>query len=278
MTFRELIEKNTSLLKKLNRDDAAFSVKELVCSTFGVDRTWLIVNSEKNVDENKLDEFLEKIKKLASGYPLQYLVGEWSFYGNDFIVGEGVLIPRPESEELVDMVRSIYPPESEFVLFDLCSGSGCIGISIAKIYPKAKIYLFEKSDDAIKYIEKNIALNGVENVVLLKWDIIKEPYTQVSPDIIISNPPYIKSDVISTLQTEVHHEPLMALDGGEDGLIFYRAIANLWLGLLNDGGFAAVEHGDEQGEDVSNIFKSVLRDVKVIKDIFGNTRFVSGKK
>lgn len=277
MTYRELSEKYTSILAESGRDDASFAVRELIFSVFNIDRTWFILNSNCKIDKDNEAEFIKKFEKLLSGYPLQYLIGLWNFYGNDFKVGDGVLIPRPETEQIIDMVLDRYSTRSKLTFFDLCSGSGCIGITIAKMFPNSKVYLFEKSELAIKYIKENIKLNNVKNVVLNQCDITKDIPEDIQADVILSNPPYIETEIIPTLQKEVLFEPKMALDGGEDGLYFYHIIADKWLPLLKKEGFLAVEHGEKQGQSVSEIFR-VLNDVRVINDVYGNERFVTGKK
>ena len=168
------------------------------------------------------EELKKAIERRIKGEPLQYILGEWEFYSLPFIVGEGVLIPRPETELLVDLALKYATKESKII--DLCSGSGAIAIAIAK-NTGASLFALEKYEKALNYLEKNIALNKA-NVKVIKEDLFNfEPSEKF--DIIISNPPYIKKADLASLQKEVRFEPMTALDGGEDGLIFYRHIAKL---------------------------------------------------
>lgn len=227
------------------------------------------------------DEICKRAFRMAerrlNNEPLQYILGKWEFYSNEFFVGDGVLIPRPETELLVDIAIDELIDKENPVCFDLCSGSGCIGISVAKAVNNSTVYMLEKSEKAFEYITKNIAHNSVPFCNAEKGDLFDGCKWNTKADIILSNPPYICSDVIPSLQPEVLKEPLMALDGGKDGLMFYRAIAQLWLDSLKTGGTLAVETGEEQGEDVSKIFAPYFSKVQVIKDYSGLDRVVLAK-
>jgi len=163
------------------------------------------------------------------------------------------------------------------VVYDLCSGSGCIGISIAKKCSNAFVYLIEKSDDALFYLKKNA--DKIKNVKVLQGNIcnIKEFDFLENADVIISNPPYIRQDELANLQSEVKNEPLMALDGGKDGLDFYRVINDNWYSKLNDKGKLFLEIGNEQGESIFNVLYE-FENINVIKDLYGNDRIVSADK
>ena len=208
--------------------------------------------------------------------PLQYIIGEWEFMGHIFAVGEGVLIPRPETEVLVELaLKKIKNIESP-VVFDLCSGSGCIGISIAKERPNAKVFLFEKYDKAFGYLTKNA--QNINNVVPVQHDITldADELCLPIPDVIVSNPPYIRSDEMETLQKEVKKEPSTALDGGEDGMDFYRVIAEKWLPKIKSGGAFFVECDPEQADPLSKIFLPRCTKVKSVSDLNGDLRVVCG--
>ena len=188
--------------------------------------------------------------------------------GNEFYVGPGVLIPRPETEGLVefaiDYLRNIEKP----VVIDLCSGSGCIAISIAKLIPEAKVYAVEKFEDAFGYLEKN------------KGDLFdKGLLREIKADLILSNPPYIRKDDISTLSVEVQNEPVTALDGGCDGYDYYRFLSDYWLEdfLLNNSALM-IECGEDQGDYIAELFShhSLKQEVKL--DFNGLQRFVIAYK
>ena len=221
----------------------------------------------------------EAVKKRREGYPLQYIIGKWSFMGNDFIVGEGVLIPRDDTEVAVNECFSAVKNIRRAKILDLCSGSGIIAVTLAKLLPDAEITALELEDRAFGFLEKNIILNKADNVRALKGDIFRafSCIEDKSFDAIISNPPYIKSGEISALQKEVGFEPVSALDGGEDGLDFYRCIAENWLSKLKNGGSITLEIGEEQAEDVTGLLsEKCISDIRTVKDIQGLDRVIFG--
>lgn len=262
-------------------DDAPFDAMCLVEKVFGFDRTQYYLKSEENVSDEKSAALINLAIKRASGEPLQYILGQWEFMGRPFFVGRDVLIPRPETEMIVeaaiDFIKGIEKP----VIFDLCSGSGCIGISVAAENPKSTVYLLEKSDEAMTYLKRNIELNKVKNVFPVQGDIFTDyrEFSNLKPDLILSNPPYIESGIISSLQEEVLKEPVMALDGGVDGLEFYRAICSHWIPLLKKKGAVIVECGENQGERICEIFQKNNRIAKAsfFLDYCENERMVIAK-
>lgn len=233
---------------------------------------------EKYMEE--LDPLKEQfLKSVVSGrvkrIPLQYLLGEWSFFGYDFFVGKGVLCPRPDTETLVEVALELVGNAPAKVA-DLCAGSGCVGISVAKERPITLITAVEKYDAAYDFLTRNIEKNGAENVIAVKGDI--ETYeTNEKFDLILSNPPYISRDEMATIDEETKNEPETALFGGEDGLDFYKIILNKWLSRLNEGGSLAVEVGAGMSESVKALFTAAgLKNVKTKEDINGIERVVYG--
>lgn len=223
-----------------------------------------------NTTEEELNAVL---KRRIDGEPLQYILGEWEFYDLPFFVGEGVLIPRPDTETLAEFAIDRAGTE-EIACMDLCSGSGCLAITVDKHCPNATVYAMEKSDAAYSYLEKNIERNE-SSVRAIKGDVLEDNFGEY--DLIISNPPYIKSADLETLQKEVKREPKMALDGGDDGLVFYRKIAEKWVPHLKSGGTLAVEIGIGQGDDVKAIFKAAgLKNIGSRNDLSGIERVVFG--
>lgn len=220
--------------------------------------------------EDALDRM---ISRRTAGEPLQYILGEWEFYSLPFSVGPGVLIPRPDTEILVDKAIE-FIGKREVTVADLCAGSGCIGIAVAANCKGASVTAVEKSDLAFPYLEENIKRNGV-NVTAVKGDITEESFGEF--DLILSNPPYIKSAVIESLSSEVRHEPHLALDGGEDGLFFYRAILENWLCRLKNGGMLAVEIGFDQADEVKALFMEAgLKNIGEKRDYGNNQRVIFG--
>ncbi len=208
------------------------------------------------------------------GEPLQYLLGEWEFYGLPIYVGPGVLIPRADTEHLVDAALQFLKNKPTARVADLCAGSGCIGLAIQKNAPGCGAVAVEKSADAFAYLQKNIARLGSE-VQAVQADITAGGFGRY--DLIVSNPPYICTDVLKHLQTEVQHEPQMALDGGADGLYFYRAILKHWLPCLEKGGALMVEIGYDQAAAVSHLFCDAgLKNVQTLQDYGKNDRVIIG--
>ncbi|MCL1832230.1 MAG: peptide chain release factor N(5)-glutamine methyltransferase [Oscillospiraceae bacterium] len=224
-------------------------------------------------------DLLKLARRRANGEPLQYLLGEWEFYGYPFKVGKGVLIPRPETELLVDLAKEYCHRDSE--VKDLCAGSGCVGITLAK-ETKCYVYAVEKSPEAIGYLKKNIELNNVQNRVQIvernilshiEWYKIMQRHSQNR--VVLINPPYLSADEMANLQREVTHEPRAALDGGgADGLNFYRNFFEKWGAGLQFNALTACEVGDAQAEAVCEMFERVGLRPQTLRDLGGIERVV----
>ncbi len=219
-------------------------------------------------------EKMQKIAlKRAEGMPLQYIFGKWEFYGYEFFVGEGVLIPRPETELIVDI--AVQKLNKNSLILDLCSGSGCIPVACAKEIG-CKAYAVELYDKAFSYLEKNIAHNNAD-VTAIQGDALDNSHFEgVTFDAVFSNPPYLTAEEMENLQREVKFEPATALFGGEDGLDFYRRLFSLWKPRLKKGGIFAVEVGDGQGESVRNLMEQSGYIAEIIPDLQGIGRVVLG--
>lgn len=274
MTAASALKRVRKTLLNAGIEDAQLEARALTQAVLKIGSTAFLTD-DSDIDERLLSELFEKAEKRADGYPLQYIIGEWEFLSLPFAVGEGVLVPRQDTEQLVLFAIEFLKEKPNAEVIDLCSGSGCIAISIAKHFPKAKVTAVEKSDRAFSYLLKNIEKNNVKvNAVL---GDIAELETEKHYDLVVSNPPYIESDVLPTLQKEVKHEPAMALDGGNDGLSFYRLIARRWLPKIKHGGALAVEIGYNQKAAVTEIFqKAGIENVRCIKDYGGNNRVIVG--
>lgn len=270
MILKEAYSYSVQFLKGNNVDEAEFKALCLCCSVAGIKNSEYLNHVNDDIIHSRLAKLLWRVKE---GEPLQYVLGKWDFYESEFYVGKGVLIPRPETEELVELAVEELKGVVNSVVYDLCAGSGCIGISIAKKYPESKVYCIEKSKDAFEYLLKNS--RQCENVVALNGDINVVPELP-DADLIVSNPPYIKTSELESLQSEVKYEPSMALDGGEDGLDFYRIINQKWFNKLNDNGVLLLEIGNEQGEDIKTVLTN-FKEIEVIADMYGNNRIVRCK-
>ena len=243
MTVKELILNAKGLLSDNNVENSQNEVFFIAEKVFQKNRTELMLHYDSEVSECESKEYNRILEARLSGIPLQYCIGEWDFYGSTYKVGEGVLIPRPETEELCDLVLNELKNIAEPTVIDLCSGSGCIGLTLKNNLDNATVFLVEKSREALKYLIHNagtVCENQFVSIVngdVLNPDSFSETFEKV--DAIISNPPYIKRNDIVSLQSEVKFEPRMALDGGEDGYDFYRVICKEWPRYLNDRGFIA---------------------------------------
>ncbi len=273
MNLKEAYNYGVYFLSANGVDEADFKSLCLACSLDGIKNSQFEFHLD---DEIIMKRFADMLWRVKSGEPLQYVIGKWDFYESEFYVGEGVLIPRPETEELTELAVKTAEKYVSPVVIDLCSGSGCIGISIALKNPNAQVYCVEKSDKALVYLVKNKENLRVDNVKIVKGDI-SDNIDVPNADIIVSNPPYIKSDDIKSLQKEVLFEPVMALDGGSDGLDFYRVINDKWANKLKENGTLLLEIGEEQGKDVKDVLTGFTHR-RVIKDMYGNDRIVCAEK
>lgn len=256
-------------------ENVQFEARQLVKAALGMTDSELIINSKSEVPETAEKKVMQMAARRKNGEPLQYILGTAEFMSLEFEVNKSTLIPRADTETLVETVLGEIGGKKVTIL-DIGTGCGCIGISLAH-YANADVTLADISRDALQTAARNSKRNGVETEIL-NIDILNE-IPRGKYDIVVSNPPYIETDVIKTLQTEVKdHEPLSALDGGKDGLMFYRRIIEIAPDILNDNGFLAFEIGYNQGEALSELMSADFKDVKVIKDLCGNDRVVTGYK
>lgn len=254
MTVGEAYRKTKDILTEAGFEAPAFEALCLVEKVFGFNRLALITKGEETVaSEEKLAVLAELTEKRLNHEPLQYLLGKWSFMGIDLLVGEGVLVPRDDTEVVTSLCIDYLSCKESPNVIDLCAGSGAISLALEK-YANCKVTAVELSDKAFSYLTQNIKLNN-SAVNALNGNIFEchKDIADNSLDLIVSNPPYIKTADIASLQKEVQHEPAMALDGGESGLDFYRRIVPLWKSKLKAGGALAFELGEGQYDEVSRI-------------------------
>lgn len=264
------------LLTKAGCESPAFDALCLFSHAFGMDRTGLTLYGEAGADEEKILLFRDQVRRRAEGYPLQYLLGEWEFMGLTFSVGEGVLIPRADTELLCETGLFFLQGRQTKRVLELCAGSGAVAVSLAHFDPDAQVTAVEKSPEALSYLRQNAARHK-NRVTVTEGDVLVKPAQDAVYDLILSNPPYIPAGEIEGLMKEVTFEPRMALDGGEDGLLFYRAITAYYPHLLCPGGMLAVEIGAEQGDQVRRLFEEAgFSQIAVGRDLAGLERVVSG--
>lgn len=272
MTIKELFSYCVNELSF--SDDSEFEAICIFNDLLGISKSTLYTTSAF-ADSSQINTVESVISKRKNGVPLQYILGEWDFYDLTFSVGEGVLIPRPETEQLVDFALEKLKNIENPVVYDLCAGTGCIGLTVAYHCPYAKVYLLEKEPLAFSYLKKNCDRLNLSNVIIINDDLFTADTSLLcDADIILSNPPYIPSSEIKDLQTEVLSEPVSALDGGSDGLMFYQCLSSKWIKKLNYGGFMAMECGDGQSGDIIEMFRGKSRENNVLFDFNDIDRIV----
>ena len=241
----------------------------------GLTQSDFILNN-RSVTDKEAEQINKIISRRNSGEPLQYILGETEFMGYKFKVNPATLIPRQDTELLVETTAGLIG-NTEAKVLDIGTGSGCIGISLAKLCNSSRITLLDFSKKALETAKENAVLNNVECDTVL-CDILSEiPHGKF--DVIVSNPPYIETETVKTLDKTVKDfEPVTALDGGDDGLIFYRRITEISKNMLSESGFIVFEIGYNQGKSVSDILsKNGFKDIEIIKDYCGNDRVVKGR-
>ena len=284
MTVGELARLVERLLEQNECEDAAFEARCLLEDIGRVGRGKTLLMQSSLLPSDLENAVIDAAKRRIEGEPLQYILGEWDFLSLTLHVGTGVLIPRPETELLCETVADFLKehPNTPTQILDLCAGSGCVGLGIASlVYPqKPHITAVELSDGALPYLQKNVQRYPQYSVNVVKSDILTDFERFTDPvDVIVSNPPYIKTDDLSGLQREVHYEPTMALDGDWDGYRFYRAITNHWLPKLKENGLVAVEVGAGQSETVERLFFAAgFHNTHRIRDVYGIERVVTATR
>lgn len=289
MKTRILVKEGEYKLAKAFCMDPKIDAEELFCFLTGLDKVTLFLKAEEEVDPETEAKYMELIKRRAGRIPLQHITGKQEFMGHTFRVTPEVLIPRQDTETLVtEAAKTIQntPKEKlslieklkgnkEWEVLDLCCGSGAVGISLAKICSNIKVIASDISAEAIAVAEEN-ASNLHTKLKFVQGDMFK-PHQDKKFDMIVTNPPYVKTAMISILQEEVKsHEPLSALDGGKDGLDFYRIIVEKAAEHLKKDGFLLMEIGHDQGEDLRKMLKDSGKytAAEVIKDLPGKDRVV----
>ena len=279
LTLHEMISQGQSRLVSCNKADANIDAELIALHILGYTKLERILNSQELISKENTDKYWEYIEKRCSGVPLQYISNEQEFMGLSFYVDENVLIPRQDTETLVEKLIEISKGRQFKNIIEVGVGSGCISISLAKFIPDAHIVGIDISPNALEIAKKNSRTNKVESRI--KWveaDILSNYEFDGKVDLIVSNPPYITTKDCGELEEDVKdHEPMLALDGGEDGLKFYREITKQAKKHLLKGGVLAYEIGYNQGEDVRKIMdENGFVEIEVIKDLAGKDRIVLG--
>ena len=254
----------------------------LLCSILKCERISLIINKDKELDKTTLSIFEDFIRRRAKNEPISYITKVREFMSLEFNVSQGVLIPRPDTEILVEEIIKRYKDKSVEIL-DLCTGSGAIAVSLAVYLPFAHLTAVDKYDICVETAINNSKKHNVyDRIKVITADVLSNNFDiQNDFDCIVSNPPYIKSDILSTLDSDVKDfEPNYALDGGNDGLVFYRKITKFAEKKLKTGGVLAFEIGYDQGDAVKDIIENTdcFKDVIITNDLSGLNRVVLAEK
>ena len=274
MTIKQAITKGMIMLKSNNVESPKLKARLLLQYVLDKPRQYIIVYDNKEIDKQQQWQYFVNIEKLTKGVPLQHITHTQEFMKMDFYVNENVLIPRPDTEILVEEVIKIAQKYNSPRILDLCTGSGAIAISLKKFIPNADIIAVDISEKALEIAKRNAEkleakINFVKSDLFDKLDNKKF-------DIIVSNPPYIRKDEIKTLSEEVQKEPKIALNGGEDGLDFYRIITEQAINYLKTGSFLCFEIGYNQKNDVIKIIEDEqnYKNTYCKKDLYGNDRII----
>jgi len=269
LNISELLVNGKHLLKDI--EDGNIKARILLEYILKLSRGKIVSNPNIEVSDNNVEFYLNKINDIKNGMPIQYITNKQEFMKLNFYVDKNVLIPQPDTEILVEKAIEICNNHgNDIKILDLCTGSGAIGISIAKNIKNAKVYATDIKNTVIDIAKQNAKQNNVDNIEFIVSDMF-ENIQEKDFDIIVSNPPYIETDVIKTLPTEVRNEPIIALDGGKDGLKFYKIILSEYKKYLKKDGYLLLEIGYNQAKSVGEL---INLNYSIIEDLAGNDRVI----
>ena len=279
MTIKQLLTKGTIILKSNNVESPKLKARLLLQYVLNKKREQLIIYDSEEITPKQERAYMLNLEKLVKGTPLQHITNSQEFMKMNFFVDNNVLIPRPDTETLVEEVIKIAKEYANPVILDLCTGSGAIAVSLAKYIPNSKVYASDISKKALEVAKINTKNNEVENNIEFIESNLFEKIKNIKFDIIVSNPPYIRTEVINNLDIEVQQEPIIALDGGEDGLNFYKEIVEQAYSYLKLGSYLCFEIGYDQKIDVIEIIENSKKYEKTYckKDLYGNDRVIVTK-
>lgn len=275
MNLKEILKYGKEELIKNNIEDASIIAKELAEYIFKITRAQMIANNDMEFSKDQTDNYINSIKKISTGIPIQYITNNQEFMNLNFYVDENVLIPQPDTEILVEEVINEYK-EKKCEILDLCTGSGAIAISLAKYINESNIVASDISMKALQIAKLNAEKNLVrKKIEFIESDMFNKIYKD-DFDIIVSNPPYIKTKVIEELDKQVKNEPYIALDGGADGLKFYKIIIENAYKYIKNEGKVFLEIGYDQKNELINLFKenNHYENLYSKKDLGGNDRII----
>ena len=279
MTIFEAYNQTKKKLKSAGIEDYVFEAKEIIKHVTGLNSVQILSAYNKPLTEFEQNNLTAIVKQREIRYPLQYIFGQWDFYGRSFLVGPGVLSPRADTETLVEVGLEFLKDKEAPEILDLCAGSGCIGITLALEKCDSAVTLVEKYPEALRFCEKNILRNEAVNACAFKGDIFEGCAADKKYDLIVSNPPYIPQSEMAETSPETAFEPETALLANDSGLEFYKAIIKNYKKALKSGGILAFEVGYSQADAVKALLKEAgFEDVKIKKDLNDIDRVLSAVK
>ena len=276
MKIMEAIKRGMIELKNENIESPKMQSRLLMQFILNKPRQYIIVNDMEELNKADEEKYFNAIKKLRKGIPLEHITHQKEFMKLNFFINENVLIPRQDTEILVEEVIKIAKQTNAKKILDLCTGSGAIAVSVAKYLPNCEVTAVDISNDALKVAKRNAINNQVENQITFVSSDMFTNLNEEKFDIIVSNPPYIRTKVIETLETKVQNEPYIALDGGEDGLYFYREIVKNLYQYLKFKGYLCMEIGFDQKIDVIELIENEdkFENTYSKKDLYDNDRII----
>jgi len=277
MTIFEAYNSTKKKLEAAGIEDYIFEAKQIIKHITGLNAAQILAKYNNKLSEFQQNNLIALIHQREVRYPLQYIFGEWDFYGRSFYVGPGVLVPRADTEILVEHCVEYLKKQGGAKVLDLCAGSGCIGITLAKECADCNVLMVEKYDEAMRYAQKNIERNKADNAQCINGDIFESVAADGKYSLIVSNPPYIPQNEMEDISPEAKFEPQTALLAEDNGMQFYKAIINNYKNSLENGGMLSFEVGINEFKKVTELLENAgFKDITVKKDLNGIERVVSG--
>lgn len=279
MTIFEAYNSTKKKLEAAGIEDNVFEAKQIIKHITGLSAPQILANYNRSLTEFQENNLIALIHQREVRYPLQYIFGEWDFYSRSYYVGPGVLVPRADTETVIEVALNYLKSINNPTILDLCAGSGCIGITLAKEKENSFVTLLEKHKEAISYAEKNITRNNAENAKAVLGDVFLSDEADKKYDLIVSNPPYIPENEMKDISPETKYEPETALLAEDGGMEFYKAIINNYTNSLKSGGMMVFEVGIGESQKVAELLKeSGYKNIEIKKDLNNIERAVSGIK
>lgn len=276
MTYNQFRIKAEKLLENSGIDDIKSEIVQLVCGVCGMTQAEYLAKKGEDIPEECKSELEQKLERRLLGEPIQYILGEWEFYGLRMLCGKGCLIPRWETEMLVQSAVSLIPHNGN--VLDLCTGSGCISVAILKNRPDVTVTAVDISPEALEYARRNAELHGVSDRLTLVCGDVADFAVKGRVDVIVSNPPYVRTEDVDAFDRTMRFEPRIAFDGGKDGLDFYRTIVSRFTPILEKGGVMLFEAGFDTTESVAQLMKNAGLETVMDFDVNGIPRTCMGIK